>query len=124
MKKNKFYLKMALIAAGIFLCSTSAYANAFYNSVSGAALTVGTTGAGNDPAVITYNPSPGVSMGVYATPTAYALNALNVNATLGNRNEYLVISTAAGYYQKQLNTITPLASETPTVTTYTYMGGS
>jgi len=125
MKKNKFCLKMSLIAVGIFLCSNIAYAAPPYTSSAGAALTVGTAGTGNDPAVITFQPSPGVSMGVYSSASAYAINALNTNITPGDANEYLVRSDKAGYYQKQLstNTLTTLSSVTPTVTSYRYMGG-
>jgi hypothetical protein len=125
MKKNKICLKMSLIAAGIFLCSTIAYAAPPYTSANGAALTVGTAGAGNDPAVITFNPSPGVSMGVYTSTSAYSLNALNTSITAGDANEYLVLSTKAGYYQKQMatNTLTTLTATAQSTTNYTYMGG-
>ncbi len=115
---------MSLIAAGIFLCSTIAYAAApNYTSTGGDALTVGD---GGDPAVLTFNPSPGVSMGVNTTDgTAYSLNALNISITKGMRNEYLVLSTKAGYYQKQTDAITVLTNDAtlPTTGTYTYMGG-
>ncbi len=125
MKKNKICLKMSLIAAGIFLCSTIAYAAPPYTSAGGAALTVGST-AGGDPAVLTFNPSPGVSMGVFTTASAYSLNALNTSITPGDANEYLVLSTSAGYYQKQMttNTLTTLTSAAQAVTGYKYMGGS
>jgi len=114
---------------GIFMCSTIAYAAPPYtNSTAGAALTVGTSG--NDPAVITFNPSPGVSMGVYSSATDYAINALNTSITPGDANEYLVRSDKAGYYQKQVaatnaatNIPSTLSSVTPTVSSYTYMGG-
>ncbi len=128
MKKSNFCLKISLIAAGIFLCSTIAYAAPPYKCVNGAALTVGTTGS--DPAVLTFNPSPGVSMGVFSTKNAYAINALNTSITPGDANEYLVRSDKTGYYQKRLvvttvaaNVPSVLASVTPAVASYTYMGG-
>ncbi len=127
MKKSNFCLKISLIAAGIFLCSTIAYAGS-YISAGGAALTVGNPTAGTDPAVLTFNPSPGVSMGVYSSKDAYSLNALNTSITPGDANEYLVLSSKAGYYQKQIAKdtdpqLTKLISVTPTVTSYKYMGG-
>ncbi len=126
MKKNKLCLKMSLIAAGLFLCSTISYAGS-YISAAGAALTVGST-TGGDPAQLTFNPSPGVSMGVYSSKDAYSLNALNTSITPGDANEYLVLSSKAGYYQKQIAKdtdpqLTKLISVTPTVTSYKYMGG-
>ena len=115
---------MSLIAAGIFFCSTIAYAAPPYTSAGGAALTVGST-TGGDPAVLTFNPSPGVSMGVFTSSSAYSLNALNTSITPGDANEYLVVSTKAGYYQKQMatNTITTLTAAAQSTTGYTYMGG-
>ncbi len=124
---------MSLIAAGIFLCSTIAYAGTYTNSTAGAVLTVGNTSNG-DPAELTFNPSPGVSMGVSTVTNAYVLNALNTSITTGKKyaNEYLVLSTKAGYYQKQTDTIATTATLTgyltadpPTTGTapYVYMGG-
>lgn len=109
------------IVAGIIGLAGSANA-AYFSSASGAALTVGT--AGTDPAVVSFQPSPGVSMGVFSTASAYAINGLNAVVSAGNRNEYLIVNTAAGYYQLQTDTLSVLGDETPDISTYTYQGGS
>lgn len=124
--KNTVPLVIALAGSLLFTSNAAfAAAPAYATTTSGAALTIGTAGttATTDPAALTFQPSPGVSMTAYTSASAYAINGLNTTAAAGNRNEYLVMSTKAGYYQLATDTITTLGSVTPTVTTYKYQGG-
>lgn len=136
--RNHMKSKYSLFAAALFVGSMVSLNNAIaappYNCVLGIECTIGTEGT--DPAVITYRPSPNVSARVFATEGAFAINALNDAASIsGNGIEYLVVSSEPGYYQIANNAstaaagavaaatgLTALATATPDVEDYTYIG--